>query len=251
MGEIKENEESSDTKIIPYYDSKLLVEFLEQPKIKIIEALTGAFSLGKGDAIMMGGRILQAVFKGNAYQQLAREIKLLIDKGKIKEDYVETKFGFKSLTEMLEFIDKEMPDEDRLTAVRAIFYSIVSKSSVLPGQEILKYQLFQIVKKLTTSQLLILGISYQLYKDGPKPKTIAYGFGHDRTSWLRIISERIGHKLPSLIKNDEEVLVNYNLIGDVISSDSGGMRYLNARLTDLGIELCKNLEEYNPEKLKE
>jgi len=44
--------------IIPYENIKDLAEFLDKPKIKIAEAVTGALSMGKKEAILMGGRIV-------------------------------------------------------------------------------------------------------------------------------------------------------------------------------------------------
>jgi hypothetical protein len=227
-------------KVIPYRDAKSLSQFMDQPKIKIAEAITGALAMGKSEAILVGGRIMQGVLKGNAMKQFTREIKNLIEKGKIKEDYVETKYGFRSLSELLEFIDSEIPDENRLSAVKILFYSIVS-ADVNEGEQIQNYQIFQIAKRLTSTQFLILKIAYDMKKEG-----IYDSASESANGWLSKVSERIGHNIPSLIERDEEILIKEKLISDRALGDrSGILKKQDARLTDLGLKICENMEKYS------
>lgn len=236
---MSKKDEAKEGKIVPYRDAKSLAEFMDQPKIKIAEAITAFLAMDKKEAILMGGRILQGVLKGNATKQVAREIQHLIEDGKIKEDYAETKYGFRSLSELLVFIDEEIPDEDRLNAVKFMFFSVVH-ADIGEGEQIQNYQLFQIAKKLTSSQFLILKVAYNMNKEG-----IYDDASESANGWLRKISERIGHNTPSLIERDEEILIKEKLISDRTYSDRSGIRKQNARLTDLGIKLCETIEKYS------
>lgn len=121
---LSRHHQAQDAEILPYRDPALVEKFLEKPLPEIAAIVTGALSLGRSDAVLAGGRLIQAALKGKLLQQASREIEQLIEKGKIKADYAATKHGFKSLVELLEFIDSEVPDEDRLKAVMAMFTAV-------------------------------------------------------------------------------------------------------------------------------
>jgi len=225
-----------EDKIIPYQDPKALAEFLDQPQVKIAEFVTGALSMGKSEAVLIGGRLVQGALKANLMKQLGREIKFLIEKGKIKEDYANKKYAFQTLAELLAFIDSEVPDEDRFKAVKALFYSLINKDTQ-SGSEILHYQLFQISKKLSSSQLLTLRASYELKKKGETPTSA--------DSWRISVAQEAGHNSVGLIMNDEVVLVEQKLIGETTYADGSGIRNnATARLTDLGIKLVELIAKY-------
>ncbi|MCH6553109.1 MAG: hypothetical protein IH793_02965 [Acidobacteria bacterium] len=218
---------------------------MDQPLPKIAEALTGALSLGRSDAILAGGRLVQAALKGKLMKQVGREIKHLVEKGRINEDYANTKFGFKSLAELLEFIDRELPDEDRLRAVKAMFLAVNSVDRK-EGEEILCYQLLQISMKLSASQLLVLKTTYDLSNENT--------FGNARLlgarEWLSAVGQRIGHGLLALIEQDESPLIANGLISERTQPDRSGVDSRNARLTDLGIKFCEYLVKYSGDEPK-
>ena len=223
--------------LISFRDPESLAKLMDQPLPTIAAALTGALSSGYSDAVLIGGRLVQGALKGKLYQQVAREINDLVEKGKIKEDYANTKYGFKSLVELLEFIDSEVPDEDRLQAVKAMFVA-VNAVEAKQGEELVNYQLLQISKRLSGGQLLVLKTTYDLYKKG--------GFHSINSSmaWLESIATRIGHNITALIQQDELVLISNGLISDRTSRDRSGVNVTNARLTDLGIRFCEVLVRY-------
>lgn len=217
-------------------DSTLLQPFLEQPRLKIAEFLTGALSNGVSDWTKIGGRLVQGAIVGNLMTQVGREINKLIDNGKIKENYAETKYGFKSLQELLKFIDSEAPDEDRFKAVKTMFFALNSIDVEDLGEEILRYQLFQICIRLSSSQLLTLKAAYELKKQHVEHSSA--------DSWLRDIAKQIGHNSAGLVENDETTLEYEKLITGRIHSDRSGVRGYNARLTDFGISLVEYLSKY-------
>ena len=63
--------------------------------------------------------------------------------------------------------------------------------------------------------------------------------------WLKLISERAGHNLPSLIQNDEKTLMGLNLITP--RNGNVGIFASNVRLSDLGLKLCEKLQKYAQE----
>lgn len=228
---------TENAEIIPFRDSESLAKFMEQSLIISAEAVTGALALGHSDAILVGGRLVQATLKGKLLKQVAREIKVLIEKGRIKEDYANSKYGFKSLVELLEFIDSEVPDEDRLQAVKAMFVAI-NAVDAKEGEELVNYQLLQISKKLSGGQILVLKATYDIEKE----KAYA-GMGLAADEWLRRIASRLGHNLIALIEQDEAALIRNGLITDRVHADRSGIRDPN-RLTDLGFRFCEVLVQY-------
>ena len=99
-----------------FADAESIQEFLNQPLPTIAAAITGILSSDRADFVGASGQILQAALKGRAYQQFGREVDEFVKKGKIKPNYAESAVGFKSLLDVVQFIDSENPDDDRLSA---------------------------------------------------------------------------------------------------------------------------------------
>ena len=230
--------QAQDVEIIPFRDPALLEQFLDQPLTKIAEGITGALSLGRSDAVLLSGRLVQAALKGKIFQQWAREMKQLIEKGKINEDYAETRYGFKSLAELLEFIASEVPDEDRLKAVKSMFVALNSPG-IEEGEQIVRYQLFQISKRLSGSQLLTIKATYSL------SKRVDFAAMHaGAKEWLTMVSKEMGHNVLGLVERDDSTLITEGLITDRQHPDRSGIDGRNARLSDLGIKFCEYLVKY-------
>jgi hypothetical protein len=148
---IKPREFSADL-LLPENNSEL-AKFMDEPLTAIAETITGAMAAGPKTWMIMGGRIVQSMFKAKLYQQVSEEIKGLRDLGAIPKDYADEskyRYGAKTWVELMSIIDDEAPDADRLDALKSMFYG-VNKISASEGQRIVNYQLFQIAKKLTSS----------------------------------------------------------------------------------------------------
>jgi len=221
---------------------KGLSEFLDQPLPKIAEAITGALASSKSDLLVAGGRIAQGALKGIFLKQTAREISRLIEKGKIPEDYSTEKFGFKTFSELLRFIDEEDVDEDRLFAVKAMFYT-VNKIDQVPGEELLSYQLFQLSKKLTASQIVLLTTTFRTKNDGGFEVTRGNAYiSHQQ--WLDVISTNMGHGVITLISQDAKMLVEMGFLA-ISSIQGGSFIWSSGGLTDLGQAFCEKMHEYS------
>lgn len=232
--------DSQTGEVIPYRDPILLAAFMQQPAIKVAEAITGAIAQGWSGLAVSGCRIVQGAIKGKMMQQFGIELKKLVESGKIKEDYVDSKYGFKTLADILAFIDNEAPDEDRFQAVKAVFCHINSIHA-LNSEELLNYQILQIVMKLTSSQILLLKNCYDLYLKHKEDNQ--YPFTSDTAQWLAKMAELLGHNIIELIDADDKVLIDYSLLTRRNYSDRSGVSVHNARLTGLGIKLCKYISE--------
>jgi hypothetical protein len=153
--------------------------------------------------------------------------------------------AFKHGRELLSVIDSEAPDEDRLKAIKAMFFA-VNKVNGTDGEKIANYQLFQLTRKITSGQLLVLQTAYRVHKDtryGPAGTTV------NVSAWLNHIATELGHGLISLIEYEEQALMQLQLITPRLAP---GQPYSatgsNARLTDLGLRLCENIATYEVER---
>lgn len=242
------NNKISEGEVVSYRNVEGLTEFLNKPVVKIAEAVTGAFSVGKEDAILIGGRIVQGALKGNMMKQVGREIKILIEKGKIKEDYAKTKHGFQSLSEVLQFIDTDIPDEDRFDAIKAMFYFMNSKDSGA-NEELIGYELLKIIKSLTSIQILILKTADKIRRNGGFDQFGFKGSEMMVSGWFEQIAKSMGHNIVSIVEKEEENLVKNKLILSRIPNMEKYVRKNNARLSDLGVKLCEILEKYSFDNL--
>jgi len=225
--------------IVRLQDPTIIEEILENPLPILAEIVTGYIQTGNGFWAGFGARLAQAALKGRVFEQFAREFKQLRDKGKIPDDFVEKKYGYKSWVELLTVLDEELPDEDRLEALGAMFYS-VNKINLTDGEKIANYQLFQIAKRLTSSQLLLLKVAHERatekdFKPGPS-------LGARR--WLEMASQRLGHQIVGLVEQDERVLIQNGLLTGRQYGDESGITDENGRLTPLAFKFCENLKTY-------
>lgn len=216
-----------------------LAKFMDEPLSAIAETITGLLATGPKAWMPMTGRIVQGFLKGRQFEQVSREIKELREKGKIPEDFAEKKYGFQSWVELLTTIDEETPDADKLDALKAMFYS-VNKIGIDDAERIVNYQLFQIAKRLTSNQLLIMKVVYETLSG-------AHAFGvHNQQGpvpWASTVAARLKHGLSYLVLKEEAVLVHEGLIKEsgIVQSNQ------DSRLTDLGVRLCENIQRYHIE----
>lgn len=224
-------------------------EFLEKPAGYIAEAITGLLETGPSLTLAgaAAGRIVQAALKAQLYRRLGEELKELREKGRIKAPE-DTRFGFASWKELLQIIDEETPDEERLEALKAMFLAI-NRVNSSDAESIVAYQLFQISKKLTSGELLLLKAVLAAYRTGAVPDMqSAYGANWIQFDfWAQAVSKLLGGTPISLIELHEKSLINLQLISDRHPQDRHVVSTIQARLTDLGLRFCEQIERYERE----
>jgi hypothetical protein len=241
--------EFSDDLLLPQSTDEL-AKFMDEPLPAIAEMITGAMAAGPKSWMIMGGRIVQSIFKAKLYQQVSREIRDLRDKGKIPEDYAdETKYryGAKSLVELFAAIDEDVPDADRLEALKAMFYE-VNKINAADNERIISYQLFQIAKRLTSSELLTLKAAYESMKQGEFSRNPTMG-NITIIRWAEIIARQMGHRFVDMVQRDQRRLTEEGLLAPaltVVTNAPHDTQYSsrNARMTEFGIKFCEAIRDY-------
>ncbi len=218
-------------------DIEAFKEILEHPYEKLAELITGIVKLEKRDIVNVVARITQSAIKGRSIEQLNREISSLIDSGKIPENYTQTKYGFKCLSDLLVYIDSDIPDEDMYQAAKDLFFLVASTSQ--EKHQSANYQLFKLVLTLNSLQVIVLKHIFNLRNEMPK-----YQEGHKGIvgykEWLRDVSVVSGLE-KGFVEIASEELEKKKIITIRTHSDNSGISPLNARLTELGIKICDAL----------
>ncbi len=214
-------------------------DFLEQPLLASIETLTGFLASGPKEWTLAVGRLVQAPLKAKLFEQFAQEINEFRKKGKIADNFAEQKNGAQTWTELFTIIDQECPDEERLDALKAMFFS-VNKINTEDAERVFQYQLFQIVKRLNSNDLLVLKAAYEEHTPrAGQPATI------NAHTWADEIARHLGHSLRSLVELGDANLVENRLF---TPRSGGGEATTLPRLTDLGLKLCDNIKWYHIHK---
>jgi len=230
--------------IIQNPDKDAIEELLEDPAAVLAASLTEVFTAPTA-YVQRGVRIVQAAFKGEVFHQLGKEVRMLRKKGKLAKDFEKNRYGYQTWVELLTVIDEDIPDQDRLEALKAMFLAC-NKVNTTDAEHILGYQLFQIAKRLGSNELLVLKVVYELYKKGQIGEgNPLQNSGVGYTRWSEIVAEHLGHNLKSLVQFANGPLENHQLLS---GHGTESIDVTSGRLTDLGIRFCQNIEQYQIEK---
>lgn len=211
-------------------------KFLENPTTQVVEALTGALSLGAKYGVVAVGHIAQAALKGKIYEQLAEEWKTLREAGKIPENLGETKHGLYTWAELMKIIDDECPDSDRLDALKAAFYA-VNKINSSDADQILSYQLWQIAKKLISGDVILLRTLFQEIDQIPSDAPI-------RRTVSEYIAQKSGFQYLGLLDAHFNNLDNLFLVNASARATYMKTAPQSNYLTDLGLKFCQSIDEF-------
>jgi hypothetical protein len=215
-------------------------EFLDNPTTQALEAFTGALALGVKQTPLAAGRMAQAIVKGKMLAQLAEEWKALREAGKLRDDLGESDRGLYTWAELVNVIDQDCPDEERLEALKAMFYA-VNKVSAEDADRIQAYQLWRMVKEMNSGDLLVLKVIYSRMNQTPNPSWDV---------WMDYIAKESGLGFRELLERHEKRLIDFSLLTPrfrVARDGHGpesGIHDSNNRLTQVGVRFCQNIRTF-------
>ena len=231
-----------DKQLLKIDDIKSVAEFLQQPAVQMAEFLTGVLTSETKDLKYSAGRLIQASLQWKLYSQLGAEIKEYIEKGKIKEDFLDNAQNKQSLYDLLKFIDEATPDENRFKAVKTLFLKSLSVDAS-QEEQIIAYQFMKLSAQLDSDALLILKAVYDICNGNlvQTESSFSVDLGtRNASAWLTSIATQIGHNILSLVELHEDQLVQNKLLGPRQHSDNSGIQQTgHYRLTDLGYRFCE------------
>ena len=226
--------------LIDISNIKSIANFIQQPAVKIGEALTGILASDFSELKFAAGRVLQGAIKYKLLTQLGKELKEFAEKGKIKGDYFATNREQASLIELLKFIDGEIPDEEVFKAMKSIFFTGILKG-IIEKDRLCTYEFLQIGKQLKSGDVLILKACYELRKEYQNRQGEIHS---DVVWWIKRVSEKTN--LPDELVEFHELNLNkLKLLMDRRFSDKSGIvQPYNFSLTSFGIKFCEFITNY-------
>jgi hypothetical protein len=219
--------------------SKLLTETLKS----LTEGITGVAASDRRDLILSLGHLFQRMRSGRFLKTLTDEWDNYREKGRIKDDYIQTEQHLACLQEMLDFLDKDSPDELRFSVLKKIFL-VAATETKSARDSVLPQQYMQLCRTLSAGEILVLSVSYDItQRDVPAQKDSS------ARNWLTKIAEKSGLKFPELVEIHERNLIEKSLLSGREHSDRSGVRLGDHyRLTTLGYEICKFIESFEENK---
>ncbi len=231
--------------IIKLQEPGALEDFFDEPLPFIVATVTGALAAGKAGWFLSGGRLVQAMLKGRLFEQWSKEVKKFQEAGRIPGDFAEKKYGFQTWVELMRIIDDESPDADRLEALKAMFFA-VNKVEATEGERIKAYQLWLIAKQLSSGELLLLRTVYLSRSQYASQATHPSYIG-SYSNWASYMAKAIGHDSRGLIDLHEKKPTEIGLFTPRVHGDGSGISGQDARLSELGLMFCSNIESYEIE----
>lgn len=219
-----------------------LQELAKNPStIGFLEFITGvgASVVGKpSNLVLSGGRLVQSLFKGDFYQQLFEEVQKYRKEGKIPDENLESIYGRSIFVELMKTIDEESLDDAKFRALKAIFFNSVAKGTD-EHSRLLAYQYFQVCKKLSSIEILVLKTAFSIYEEPGSSQR----FG-GVTEWETAIAEKMGvpRELVTQARLENSGLAE-NLKTMIFDVNENKNRH---GLTQLGVEIGKFLKEEQP-----
>lgn len=242
--EIKEVKES-DKKEIESSLEKDTSSVLSTTLLCLAEGLTGIFASNKEERFLSLGHIVQKMRGGKFLYQLNKEWQKYKEKGRIKDDYEYTEQHQECLQELLDYLDKALPDEITFSLLKKIFL-VAATEKVSTRETLLPQHYIRFIRNLSAGAILVLNTTYQVANEGGL--TPAQGQVQSARDWCLNIAGKSGLEHLEFVENYEKELINYNLIFDRYHSDRSGVRWgEHYRLTALGYSLCTYIDGYEAE----
>ena len=216
--------------------SKLLNDTLNG----LIEGFTGVAASDRKDLILSIGHIFQRTRTVGFLKALFIEWNQYKEKGRIKDDYTDSEQHQECLQEMLDFLDKDSPDERRFSILKAIFLGAATETQST-RDSVLPQQYMSLCRTLSSGEVLVLQATFTISETG-------YSSTHNANDWLKVVAEKSGLKTSELVEIHEKNLIEKNLLTNRILPDKSAVDVDPwYRLTPLAIQMCKFIKEFDPE----
>ena len=167
-------------------------DILDDTALSILEGLTGIAASKKEALILSAGYIFQGLRKGQFLNILLKEWKNYKEKGRIKDDYQYTEQHKTCLQELLDFLDKNLPDEIAFSFLKKIFL-VAATESISDRESILPQQYLRICRNLSSGAILVLIRTYKIAKE---QKSGLHQLGSARI-WLKELAHETALNYPN------------------------------------------------------
>ena len=206
----------------------------------LAEGITGIAASERKDLALSVDHIFQSFRKGQFLSRLGEEWNSYREKGRIKDDYIDTEQHRICLQELLDFLDKDSPDEIRFEVMKKVFL-VASTEMASDRNSLLPYQFLRLCRGMSSGEVIVLNATYRIAKSEKTPDG-----SESSNRWLDAIAKESGLCHSSLVEIYEDELIKKHLISGRLFSDRSGVEVKpHFRLTSLGLELCDFIESYD------
>lgn len=141
---------------------------------------------------------------------------------------------------MLDFLDKDSPDERRFSILKAIFLGAATETQST-RDSVLPQQYMSLCRTLSSGEVIVLQTTFAISETG-------YTSTNSANDWLKVVAEKSGLNTSELVEIHEKKLIEKNLFTSRIHPDRSGVDASSwYRLTPLAIQMCKFIKEFDPE----
>lgn len=213
---------------------------IEKTIASIGEGISGIAETGKEGLLTKFGEILQKSRGHNIMGEILKEWKHLRELGKIDDEYQKCEQHISCLHELLDFIENDIPDRDRVTILKQIFF-VAATEEHSERKSIIPQQFMQICKSLSSGEAYLLSVIYKI-SEMSEWKNVKH---HSGASWCDEIKKNSDFEFKELIETHEDGLIRKRLLIDRVYGDrSGVLMNEHFRLTELGYALCNYIAYY-------
>ena len=222
--------DSDDPKNLPDKTSDLL----SRTYLALVEGAAGIAASDRESLALSLGSILQRVRGGKFLSQLNDEWNWYREKGRIKDDYLDSEQHYECMQEILDYLDGDSPDHVRFEALKRIFLGAATNNLV---DSVLPQQYMRVLRQLSSGGAILLFAEYRAIKKGKAPQDNAH-------SWLNHMAEESPLKFPELVEMHEGELMEKHLITKRKHSDNSGIfrGFEKHRITYFGYHLCEYIK---------
>ena len=207
------------------------------------DVMTGVASAGKTEMVSSAGYLIRGLWHVDVVKRIKREWNYYREKGVIQEDYIETDQCKSMLFELLDALENEILDDERIELLKKIFFATTSEV-IYDRNNVKAYQFMKLGRMLSTGEILVLFSCFRISLDEKNWKED----GMDaRRSLIRIAKES-GLAHPELVEVHEETLIVKKLLHKRQNADKSAVfieRKERYRLTSYGYAFCKFVEYYD------
>lgn len=208
--------------------------------VSLTEGLTGVATSSRNDLILSLSHTFQKMRGGSFLSSFLEEWERYREKGKVKDDYEYSEQHHVCLQELLDFLDKDSPDEVRFKVLKQIFL-VAASEEASDRDSYLPQQFMKIARSLSDGEVLLLTCVWKIASNHEGEYDQHYGAHR----WIEEVTNASGMKHKSLVEIHEQGLMDKRLISPRQLGDRSGVVVKpHYRLTDLGYDFCQYISKY-------
>lgn len=203
----------------------------------LLQGLTGIAASERKELILSAGHILQRFRSLGFLGALRSEWSAMRERGRIRDDYAGTEQHLTCLQEILNALDTEAVDERRFDFMKRVFL-VAATETASDRNSILPQQLMHLCRQFNSGEVVVLSSVFEIFSSGEYDVN-----KRDAASWLSTVADRSGLEFTALVETHEMALMSKYLISGRHYADRSGINPRDFRLTDLGIRLCRFVQD--------